>query len=395
VSARRADDTPQPAPAPAGGATAPAPRWGAFALVCLAYLAATVGEALLSPTFPTAADDLGTDLALEGLAFGVLTASIALMNVVGGALVRRFGSQRLIAAAMVATALGCVTAATAQGFAQLLVSQVLMGAGAGLFFPSGLQAVGLLAGPGRKGFAMGIYGVAFSGGLTLAAVLASVGAGSSWRIAFWVAAVLATAAFVVVVVGLRTPAPATDDGRRARVRDVLGLPTAVGSVGAVCQYGAVPFLPTFAVDEWGLSAGAAAALLAVGRVISIAAKLLSGAGADRIGPRASARRSGVLLVVTGLAWVFLPGGWITFACAAVFAGFVSSLFPVANVMALEAFGQRGGALGLYRSVQIGIGALASAAIGVVGHALDLRITLAVAVLTPLGLLWLCRERTAR
>jgi MFS family permease len=368
-----------------------APRWGAFALVCAAYLAATVGEALLSPTFPSAAEDLGTDLALEGLAFGVLTGSIAVANLVGGVLLRRVGATRLIVSAMVATALGSVVAATAQGFGQLVVSQVLMGAGAGLFFPAGLQAVGALAGPARKGFAMGIYGVAFSGGLTLAAVLSAVGASHGWRLAFWVAAGFAAAAGVLVLVGLRAPpAPAGAAGERARARDVLGLPTAVGSIGTICQYGAIPFLPTYAVDRWGLSAGAAASLLAVGRVLSIVAKLVSGASADRVGPRTSARRTGLVLVLTGLGWVLLPGGWLTYALAAVFAGVVSSLFPIANVLALERFGHQGGAIGVYRSVQIGIGALTSAAIGVIGHAIGLRPTLAVAVACPVLLLWICR-----
>jgi predicted MFS family arabinose efflux permease len=372
---------------------AAAPRWGAFALVCAAYLSATVGEALLSPTFPSAAGDLDTDLALEGLAFAVLTGSIAVANLVGGALLGRIGAARLIVSAMVATAAGSAVAATAQGFGELVVSQVTMGAGAGLFFPAGLQAVGVLAGPSRKGLAMGIYGVAFSGGLTLAAVLSAIGAAHGWRLAFWASAGLALAAAVVVLAGLRVP-PSTREagGRRARLGEVLGLPTAVGSIGTICQYGAIPFLPTYAVARWGLTAGAAAGLLAVGRVLSIVAKLVSGASADRVGPRTSARRTGLVLVATGLGWVLLPGGWVTYALAAVFAGVVSSLFPIANVLALERFGGQGTAIGLYRSVQIGIGALASAVIGVVGHTVGLRPILAVAVTSPVLLLWICRDR---
>ena len=41
--------------------------------VCVAYLVATTGEQLLSPLFPTAADDLGLSVARGGLAFGTLT----------------------------------------------------------------------------------------------------------------------------------------------------------------------------------------------------------------------------------------------------------------------------------------------------------------------------------
>lgn len=382
--------TPPAAPPARGAVDDDRPQWLPFTLVCLSYLSATVGEQLLSPLFPTAARDLGLSLARGGLAFGVLTASIAIANLVGGALLQRRSSAWVLRVAALVTAAGSVTAALAQGYGVLLASQVLLGAGAGLFFPAGLQAVAVLAGPRRKGFAMGLYGVAFSAGLTVAALLGALGAAQGWRVAFWISAVLAVAAAVSAAVLRVPPVPSQPGGIPWRL--VLGLPTAVGAVGAVCQYGAIPFLTTFAVQEWGLSAGGAALVLAAGRVVSIAAKLVAGAGADRVGPHASARRTGVVLVVTGLAWVLLPGGPLVYAVAALFAGTVSSLFPVANVLAVERFGQRGTALGAYRSAQIGLGAAAGVVIGVLGDAVGLRPTLTVAVLCPALLLWICRPR---
>jgi predicted MFS family arabinose efflux permease len=366
--------------------------WLPFGLVCVAYLAVTVGEQVLSPVFPTASDDLGLSESSGGVAFGVLAGAIAVGNLIGGGLLHRVGAGRLITIAAVASTIGSVVAACAPGFQVLVVAQVFLGLGAGFFFPAGLQAVAAFAGPARKGFAMGIYGVAFSGGLTLAALLGALGASRGWRMSFWFAAALSAAA-AVTSAALRVPRSERNVSR-VRFRTVLGLPTAVGSVGAICQYGAIPFLTTFAVAEWDLSAASAAAVLAVGRVISIVAKLVSGASADRVGPRASARSTGLVLAATGVAWLFLPGGLVTYALAAVFAGTVSSLFPVANLLALEQFGQNGTALGLYRSVQIGIGAAAGALIGLLGEQWDLRPVLAAAVVSPLALLWLCREQPA-
>jgi MFS family permease len=360
--------------------------------VCLAYLAATTGEALLSPVFPVAAEDLGLDLALGGVAFGVLTATIAVANLVGGALLPRLGVARLIRVSMLLTAAGGVAAAAAGSFGPLLGAQVLLGAGSGLSFPAGLQAVGILAGPRRRGFAMGIYGVAFSGGLTLAAVLTALGASSGWRLPFVMASGLAVVA-AVATLWLRVP-PVAATADQVRLRAILGTPTAVGSVGAVCQYGTISFLTTFAVEEWGFTAAAAAALLAVGRVLSIVAKLLSGASADRVGPRASARRTAAVLVATGTAWCLLPGSWPVYAMAAVFAGTVSSIFPIANLLAVDRFGQRGGALGLYRSVQIGIGALTGLLVGVIGESVGLRPVVLTTMLAPLALFWICREPRA-
>ena len=76
--------------------------------------------------------------------------------------------------------------------------------------------------------------------------------------------------------------------------------------------------------------------------------------------------------------MLLPGSLLTYALAALFAGMVSSLGPVANVLAVERFGGDGMALGAYRSVQIALGAAASAVIGLAGDVFGLRPTLAVA-----------------
>ncbi|MEO5902253.1 MAG: MFS transporter [Ilumatobacteraceae bacterium] len=369
------------------------PRWGSFALVCVAYLVATTGEQLLSPLYPTASKDLGLSVGQGGIVFGLLTGSIAGFNLLGGLLLRRMSPTRLVRLAAAIGVVGSVGTATAHSLAHLIVGQIVLGASAGLFFPAGLQAVMALVGAAKKGFAMGIYGVAFSGGLTFAAVLGTIGSRYDWRISFWVAAGLGVVA-VIGGAGRAEDKPVRGGHSRFSLRAVMALPTAVGSVLSICQYGAIPFLTTFAVDRWGLSATSAATVLVVGRIISIAAKVLGGASADRVGARTSARRTGLLLTATGLAWVLLPGSFATYALAALFAGMVSSLGPIANVLAVERFGGDGMALGAYRSVQIGLGAAASALIGLAGEAFGLRWTLAVAMLAPLTLLWICRERVA-
>jgi MFS transporter, YNFM family, putative membrane transport protein len=370
------------------------PRWGAFALVCLAYLGVTVGEQALSPVMPEVAAEFGVSEGQSGVAFGLLALSIAVANLVGGAVLGRFGPRALMLAGLGTTVAGSVVAALAEGFGLVVAAQVLLGTGAGLYFPAGLQAVPVVSGRGRRGFAMGIYGVAFSAGLTVAAVLGAVGATHGWRIAFWSAAGLAAAAFVATWSVRLGPPSGTSVSLRFPAKAVLGLPTAIGAVGAVCQYGAIPFLTTFAVTEWQLRAGQAAALLALGRVLSILAKLVSGVSSDRRGPIASARTTALVVGATGIAWVTLPAGWPAYACAALFAGAVSSFFPVANMVAVDHFGAHGPALGAYRSAQIGIGAAAGWLIGRIGETVGLRATLLVAVASPLLLVVALHGRTA-
>lgn len=358
------------------------PQWGAFALVCLAYLGVTVGEQALSPVMPDVSSELGLSEGQSGLAFGLLALSIAVANLVGGAVLGRIGGRALMLAGLAATVVGAVVGALSNGIGTLVIAQLLLGAGAGLYFPAGLQAVPFVAGAHRRGFAMGVYGVAFSAGLTGAALLGTLGAAHGWRLAFWAAAALGVAAFVATCAMRLPPPTGSPISFRFPRHAVVGLATFIGAIGAICQYGAIAFLTTFAVREWGLGAAQAAALLAVGRVISILAKLVSGASTDRVGPLSSARRSGIVLTVTGLAWVLLPAGWPVYACAVVFAGTVSSLFPVANMVAVDRFGGHGPALGAYRSAQIGIGAAAGWLIGRLGESFGLRVTLAVAVATP-------------
>lgn len=371
------------------------PLWGSFALICLAYLVSTTGEQMLSPLFPTASEDLGLSVAQGGIAFGLLSGSIAVMNLVGGLWMRRTPSVVIVRISALVGAVGSVITALAGGFGVLVVGQILLGSSAGLFFPAGLQMAGLAAGPSRRGFAMGMYGVAFSAGLTMAAILGTIGSGAGWRVPFWIGAVLfaiaATSGWWIRV----PPAPAgTATTGAVSIRQVLSLPTAVGSSLAVCQYGAIPFLATFAVLEWDLTPARAATILLIGRLLSIVAKIVGGASADRIGAHASARRTGVLVTATGLAWIFIPASLVTSAIAAVFVGAVSSLGPVANALAVERFGQNGMALGAYRSIQIALGAAASAMVGVVADRIGLRITLAAAILVPLTLLWVCRPSVA-
>lgn len=359
------------------------PRWAAFALLCLAYLAVTAGEQGLSPVMPDISAEFGVSEGQSGLAFGLLALSIAVANIAGGALLGKLGARTLMLCGLAATVVGAVLAAITNGFGVLVAAQVLLGAGAGFYFPAGLQAVPYLSGASRRGLAMGLYGVAFSGGLLVAALLGALGAAQGWRVAFWCAAGLAGAAFVATLT-LRVAPPSGDPvAVRFPRKAVAGLPTFIGGIAAVCQYGAIPFLTTFAVDEWGLRAGQAAALLAVGRVLSIVAKLVSGAGMDRSGPIASARTTGLVIAATGVLWVMLPAGAPAYVCAALFAGSVSSLGPISNFVAVDQFGGDGPSLGAFRSAQIGIGAAAGWLIGRVGETVGLRWTLLAASLSPL------------
>lgn len=366
--------------------TTVAPRWVAFTLVCVAYLATTTGESLLAPNYPVAASELDLDLAGAGVAFAVLASSIAAANLASGLLLRWLAANRVIVLALVTSSLGGVAAATASAAWQFFGAQVLLGAGAGLLYPAAIMCIGTFAGPRRRGFAMGIFGVFFSGGLTLAAGLAALGTRVDWRISFAVGAGLAVVAALGVWPISGAPRSDADVSLFAGLRQVLGLPTAVGVVGGVSQYATVSFFPVFAVTVWGVSDARAAGFLAIGRVLSIPAKLVLGSLADRHGPVQAARLTGLALALCGVAWAGLP--WVPVAAAGgiAFTAGVSGLFPLANVLAFERVGRSGGALGAFRSLQIGAGAVAGFALGATAEVAGLRPTVAVVTLLPLCLI---------
>lgn len=375
-------------------AEAERPQWAVFTAVCAAYLATTIGESILAPVFPTVADELGFDVATAGLAFGLLAGSIAVGNVAGGYLMARRGPKPAVLASLAVVGIGSVAAATAGGLAIFLTAQVLLGLGSGLFFAPGINVVGTVGGS-RRGLAMAMFGIAFSAGLTVAALLSSLGSQVSWRLPFVVSAALAGVAAVVVALSRlpgRRSGPAA--GARRKIREAIGVAAGVGSVGALVQYGIVSFFPAFAVASWDLSPGAAAGILAAGRILSVPAKFLTGSWTDRFGAVAAARRVGVVLAVSGAWWTIVPGPEASVWAAVVFAAAASSIFPIANLLAFEGFGDRGPLLGTFRSVQLGVGALGGLAIGGAASLVELRPVLAVAAICVPGALLLFTHRSA-
>jgi len=365
-------------------------RRAAFLVVNAGYLAVTSGESLLAPVFPIAARELGLDLREAGFAFAILALSIAIGNVVGGVLLWRRGPRGGLLLGLAFATGGAAMAAVSQGWPLFLGAQVVLGLGSGLFFASGLSAASDLGGR-RRGVAIGFFGVAFSGGLALAAVLVAVIGSSDWRSVFAASAAVSGSALVGTVFVSLPPRPA----RRAPlvwtgVHRELGLPLAVGGVAAASQYGTVSFLTTFAVRVWGLAPSSAAGLLAVARILSIPGKVSAGHRADRLGGLATAGQIGLALAVLGAWWTLVPWLGLAVWAAVAFSAGVSALGPVANVLALEAFADRGIMLGVFRSAQIGLGAVTSAALGAASQRFGLRPSLAVAGALPAALWALSR-----
>lgn len=357
------------------------------AVVTLTYVAVTVGESLLAPVLPIVAPDLGIEVAGMGRTLGALSMSIGVANLIGGALLARTNARVTSVLGAAFSAVGCLAAMFAQSEAVFVGTQVLIGLGAGLFFAGGVFSVNALTPPSHTGRALARYGIAYSAALGLAAGLV-VGLGAiNWRLVFAVSTVLAIVSGILAMTVELPGAKPIDRGEWRRALGLLGAPVLVGGVAAIAQFGLVVFIPAFGVEHWALSATAAAGVLFVGRIVSIPGKYVAGWMVDRLGVGRAARVTGLALFASGLAWVVLPD-WAAIVAAVFFATAAGALFPMANVVAVQQFGDLGSLLGVFRFVQMVIAAVSVSLIGAAASWFGMQAALGwsmVALLAILGL----------
>lgn len=358
------------------------------ATVVAGYVAVTVAESLLAPLLPVIETSLSLNLGTSGLGLAILAGSIAVGNLIGGTVATRWLPRSSMSAALVVTAFGSSLAASSGAAGMLFSAQAVIGLGAGIFFAPGIQTIGL-AEPGKRGMAMGVFGVAFSIGLAIAAGIAVLATNFSWQLGFWIA----TTVCVAVLAGVSRidiDRPVATEQPRASMAGSLMVPVGVGTVGTISQYGTVAFMAVYYVSIWGLSPAAAAGLIGAARILSVPGKMVVGYAIDRLGRRSTLRITAATLVATGVLWTTLEVSFATILASVVFAATVSGLFPIANTLALDAFAERGQLLGVYRSLQVSIGAAGAWAIGAVALSAGLRPALFTTAMIPVVLLGMNR-----
>jgi predicted MFS family arabinose efflux permease len=359
-------------------------RWLVFAAVTFGYLSVTVGEALLSPAFPLLARRLGLEIGTAGVAAGVLNVSIAVGAILGGFFLSRYGSQKGVLLGLSLSAGGGFLTAASGTLDVLLIGQAIGGFGSGMFFASGLSAIGVIGGTARRGLAIAVFSVAFTAGVALAPTLVALAGADHWRIPFAIAASFSVAAAVSISIWrIRTTVPTVDRMKAPRSHlKLLRVPLVVGGVAAISQYGTVFFLPLFAVTAWGLSPASAALLLVVARILSLPVKLLAGNASDSGGALSVAKRYAAIATLLGIWWTFAPGPELASWAAVLYVPILSTLGPLSNVLAYDQFGDQGSMLGIVRAGQIGLGAATASAIGLGAAHFGLRPVLTTAVVLP-------------
>ena len=238
-------------------------RARAWAAVCIAaasaflYVADSAFVSLAIPqieaTFPSVPR---ARIGWVATAFMVTQASLLL---IAGRLGDRRGRRRYFVLGLAAYGVGAAIAAVAPGLWWLLGARVVQGAGAALFAAGALALVLPLFPSARAAHVVGVWGLVGSVAGWLTPVLGSWLVGINWR---WEFAVLAPAALVVAVMGMRLlpePPPIDSPHRTDRVGLLLA-PPAFGLAMLVLSQG----------SRWGWASARTLVLLAAVAVLLVA-----------------------------------------------------------------------------------------------------------------------------
>ena len=338
-----------------------AQRW-VLALASVASFLVILDALVVATALTTIQRHLGASLAGLEWTINAYALSFAVLLMTAAALGDRLGRRRVFAAGLAVFAVSSAACALAQDTAALIAARAVQGAGAAAIMPMALALLNGAFPPGRRGWALGIYGSVTGLAAVLGPVLGgAVTQGLGWQWIFWINVPVALAAIPLVFARLQEvygPAGRVDlPGLLLAGVAALGLvwglvrgntagwgsAEIIGSLaaGAVAAAGfgawqrraPAPMLPPRLFRSRAFTAGNAAIFLLNGslsaavflmpqfqqvvagqRPLSAGLRLLpwgiapfvlapwAGALADRIGERSLAV-TGLLLEAAGLAWI--------------------------------------------------------------------------------------------
>ena len=250
-------------------------RWSAVWAVFAAGLACGAYITKVPPALPMQRAELGLTLVQSGFIATTLNVMGALVGMLAGVLVDRFGQKRLGLAGLAIMATAGFFGAAAWNFASLLLARFLEGVGFLLFTVTGGALIAAaVSEPRDRAKALGLWSAYMPSGGSLALLAAPLLiAAWGWR-GLWIA--LACAAMVCFLIVARfVPAPSHGGVSSLRLvveslRNRANLVFALLFACYVAQWSSVMiWLPTFLVDERGASPAAASLLTALMVLVNV------------------------------------------------------------------------------------------------------------------------------
>jgi MFS family permease len=337
------------------------PGLAASAGVFLAALFAFVAIGAALPVLPAyVRGPLHSGDIAVGVVVGVYAVTSVVCRPFSGRQADRRGRRLVLVCGCLAMAVGGLLYLASDSVATLVVARLAVGAGEGAVYTAGATWAVDLAPEDRRGLALGLFGLAVWGGLSLgplAGELLRSGAGYS---AVWALTAVLPAAGAVIAWRLPEPSPATMPRREPsallpRAARLPGLALALANFG----YAALAGFVVLHLRARGISGGAT--VFSAFAVAVFTSRLVLARVPDRAGARPTAAAAG-LLEAAGLAIIALAHSLPAALAGAIVvgAGF-SMLFPALALMVVGDVGQdrRGSALGAFTAffdIGVGLGA---------------------------------------
>lgn len=304
----------------------PPPPARAIVLLSLAAFASAATTRICDGLLPQISADFGVTTGAAASVITAYSASYGLLQIVFGILGDRFGKERSIVLACIAslaTTLACAAATTLPG---LFSARLIAGATASGIIPLSIAWIGdHIPYAGRQTviarFITGqiggvILGLAFGG---------AIGDAFGWRAAFFLIAflyVIATGGLLLQFGGgLRAPlSPRREAGTLATLATVLGRPwvrvvlLTVFAEGFLC-FGALAYVAAVLHARFGLSFTAAGFALAAFGLGGLFYSAIAPAVVPRLGEAGGARLSSVFFALAFVGFAFMPNAWVGVAAS--------------------------------------------------------------------------------
>jgi MFS family permease len=331
------------------------PSLGLFFTALLAFVA--IGAAL--PTLPTyVRGPLGSGDLAVGIVVGAFAITSVVCRPVAGRQADRRGRRVVLVAGALAMTAGGILYLLSDSVATLILARLVVGAGEGTVYTAGATWAVDLAPENRRGFALGLFGLAVWGGLSLGPLAGELLRSGEGYSAVWILTAALPAAGALIATQLPEPAVARVDTSLPRpalfpkAAHRPGVALALANVG----YAALAGFVVLALKSRGVSGGAT--VFTAFAVAVFASRLVLSRVPDRAGARRTATAAG-LLEALGLAVIAASHslGMALLGALIVGVGF-SMLFPSLALMVVGEVGDdhRGSAMGAFTAFfDVGVG----------------------------------------
>ena len=349
-------------------------RHTVLALCALAFFATMVARLAISPVVPEIRAAFGVSNAVVGLALTGLWMAYFLAQFPSGVLADRYGERSIILLSLGGTAVASLAIALSPTFVVFVLATLALGALAGLHYSVGTTLLSRTH--DDVGTAIGVHTAGGpAAGIAAPVVAAWIGPRFGWEPAVAIGAVTAAVVFVLFWRFVRPTPPQRPDqpmGERfepGALVELLSRPPIAFAVvcsilAAFAWQATASFLPTFLVEQRGLSTGAAGGAFSAYFLVQGVSSPVVGAASDRYGRDVT---TASLLAIGAVGFVVLVAvpGWPAVVVAVVALGvglgwaaaFLPRFFDAFTEM------EAGAGFGLVRTVYGLIGALGSVVTG--------------------------------